>query len=127
MEFNDFVDGKGNQADAYIGLLLISTAYIKSAHLETKSYARHKAYDFFYDGILDLTDSFSEQWLGFSGKKYVASLPDTKSLPKDTVEFLDIVIKKTEDMYKESPKALQSILDDIAGLAYQTKYLLTLE
>ena len=127
MGFNDFIDGKGNQADEYIGWLLVSTAYIKSAHLETKSYARHKAYDFFYDGILDLTDSFSEQWLGYSGKKYVASLPETKSLPKDTVEFLDIIIKKTDGMYKIAPKAIASILDDIAGLAYQTKYLLTLE
>lgn len=127
MTFNDFVKGPGTKIDEYIGWLLASSAYFKSAHLETKSYARHKAYDFYYNGIRDLTDTFSEQWLGFSGQKYVASLPDMDKMPKDTILFIDTTINMSEAIYGGVPKALQSVLDDIVGLLYQTKYLLSLE
>ncbi|BAQ22761.1 starvation-inducible transcriptional regulator [Edwardsiella phage PEi20] len=127
MTFNDFVKGPGNKIDEYIGWLLASSAYIKSAHLETKSYARHKAYDFYYNGIRDLTDTFSEQWLGYSGQPYIANLPDMGQMPKDTIVFLDTIIEKTDAAYSVCPRALQAVLDEIAGLAYQTKYLLTLE
>lgn len=127
MKFNDFVKGKGTKIDEYIGWLLASSAYIKSAHLETKSYARHKAYDFYYEGIIGLTDTFSEQWLGYSGTMYVANLPDMKEMPKDTIEFLDGIVEKTEAAYELTPRAIHSVLDEIASLAYQTKYLLSLE
>lgn len=127
MTFNDFVKGPGNKIDEYIGWLLASSAYFKSAHLETKSYARHKAYDFYYNGIRDLTDTFSEQWLGFSGLKYSASLPDMNKMPKDTIQFIDVTITMTESFYGQMPKALQSVLDEIMGLLFQTKYLLSLE
>lgn len=127
MDFSDFVAGKSSPQDSYIGWLLMSAVYMKSAHLETKSYARHKAYDFYYDGISSLTDTFSEQWLGFSGRGYVASLPAVKEFPNDTLKFLDLIIKKTEGMYTKCPRALHTVLDDVQGLALQTKYLLSLE
>lgn len=127
MKFNDFVKGKGNKIDEYIGWLLASSAYIKSAHLETKSYARHKAYDVYYNGIRELTDTFSEQWLGYSGQAYVANLPDMSQMPKDTIAFIDLTIEKTEAAYGLCPNAIHAVLDEIAGLAYQTKYLLSLE
>ena len=59
MDFSDFVAGKSSPQDSYIGWLLMSAVYMKSAHLETKSYARHKAYDFYYDGISSLTFHFA--------------------------------------------------------------------
>lgn len=127
MKFDDFVKGKGSKNDEYIGWLLASSAYIKSAHLETKSRARHIAYDFFYERIGGFTDTFSEQWLGFSGKSYTATFPDMNKMPKDTIQFLDLVIEKTEATYDNVPRALHSVLDEISGLAYQTKYLLSLQ
>ena len=113
--------------DSYIGWLLVSLAYFKSAHLETKSYARHKAYDFYFTEIQGPLDQFSEQWLGYSGKQYKAALPSASDLPKDTILFLDEMIKSSERVYKVVPKAIQSTLDDIVGVFFQTKYLLTLE
>lgn len=68
MKFDDFVTGRGSEVDSYIGWLLVSLAYFKSAHLETKSYARHKAYDFYFTEIQGPLDQFSEQWLGYSGE-----------------------------------------------------------
>lgn len=127
MKFNDFVKGKGTEVDQFIGWLLASTAYVKSAHLETDSYARHKAYDFYYAEIQPLIDKFSEQYLGFSGKPYVASLPSASQMPKDTIKFMDEMIKCVEPIYDKTPRALHSILDDIVGVCYQTKYLLSLK
>ena len=127
MKFDDFVTGRGSEVDSYIGWLLVSLAYFKSAHLETKSYARHKAYDFYFTEIQGPLDQFSEQWLGYSGKQYKAALPSASDLPKDTILFLDEMIKSSERVYKVVPKAIQSTLDDIVGVFVQTKYLLTLE
>lgn len=127
MKFDDFVTGRGSEVDSYIGWLLVSLAYFKSAHLETKSYARHKAYDFYFTEIQGPLDQFSEQWLGYSGKQYKAALPSASDLPKDTILFLDEMIKSSERVYKVVPKAIQSTLDDIIGVFFQTKYLLTLE
>ena len=93
MKFDDFVTGRGSEVDSYIGWLLVSLAYFKSAHLETKSYARHKAYDFYFTEIQGPLDQFSEQWLGYSGKQYKAALPSASDLPKDTILFLDEMIK----------------------------------
>ena len=127
MKFDDFVTGRGSEVDSYIGWLLVSLAYFKSAHLETKSYARHKAYDFYFTEIQGPLDQFSEQWLGYSGKQYKAALPSASDLPKDTILFLDEMIKSSERVYKVVPKAIQSTLDDIVGVFFQTMYLLTLE
>lgn len=127
MKFDDFVTGRGSEVDSYIGWLLVSLAYFKSAHLETKSYARHKAYDFYFTEIQGPLDQLSEQWLGYSGKQYKAALPSASDLPKDTILFLDEMIKSSERVYKVVPKAIQSTLDDIIGVFFQTKYLLTLE
>ena len=128
MKFNDFVkDGKLTPQDEFIGLLMVSQAYFHSAHFDTKSYARHKEYEVFFNEIPDLIDAFGEQWLGFSGKSYTPALPSQKELPKDTIEMLDFILAKADGIYKSVPAALQSVLDDITGLCYKTKYLLSLQ
>ncbi|QPB08928.1 hypothetical protein CPT_Metamorpho_191 [Klebsiella phage Metamorpho] len=128
MKFNDFVkDGKPTPQDEFIGLLMASQAYFHSAHFETKSYARHKAYNVFFDEIPDLIDAFGEQWLGFSGKSYTPALPSQSELPKDTIEMLDLIVAKADGIYKSLPAALQSTMDDITGLCFKTKYLLSLQ
>lgn len=124
MKFNDFVKGNGTEVDKFICLLLTSIAYFKSAHLETKSYARHKAYDFYYDEIQPLTDKFSEQWLGYSGGKFTPSFPE--SAPTDTITMLDLIVADADQVYKSMPNALKSVLDEITGVCFQTKYLLSL-
>ena len=62
MKFSDFSQsGKPSKADEYLGLLMAAQAYFHSAHFETKSYARHKAYDFIFSELPDLIDKFGEQ------------------------------------------------------------------
>ncbi len=128
MKFNDFVkDGKPTPQDEFIGLLMASQAYFHSAHFDTKSYARHKAYEVFFDEIPDLIDAFGEQWLGYSGAAYKPALPDQSKLPTDTIDMLDSIVAKANLIYKSLPPALQSTIDDITGLCFKTKYLLSLQ
>lgn len=128
MKFEDFAtEGKTNPGNEYLGLLMASQAYFHSAHFETKSYARHKAYDFIFSSLPDLIDQFGEQWLGYSGKRYVASVPDMKSLPTDTIQMIDHILGQSDKIYKSCPPALQSTLDDITGMFYKSKYLLSLD
>lgn len=128
MKFNDFVkDGKVTPQDEFIGLLMASQAYFHSAHFETKSYARHKAYNVYFDEIPELIDAFGEQWLGFSGRSYVPAIPSQKELPTDTIEMLDKILADAKEIYSSLPPAIQSTMDDITGLCYKTKYLLSLQ
>ena len=128
MKFNEFVtSGKPNEADNYLGLLMASASYFHSAHFETKSYSRHKAYDNFFSNIPALTDSFGETWLGFSGKKYSPAIPTQKDLPLDTIKMLDHIISESERIYETMPGAIKNIIDEINALCYQTKYLLSLD
>lgn len=128
MKFSDFTPkDKSTEADEYLGLLMASQAYFHSAHFETKSYARHKAYDFIFSELPGLIDKFGEQYLGFSGKKYSPAIPDAKSLPSDTIKMIDYILVQSEGIYEKMPPAIRSTLDDIVGMFYQGKYLLSLE
>ncbi|ANA49451.1 starvation-inducible transcriptional regulator [Salmonella phage vB_SnwM_CGG4-1] len=128
MKFEDFTKlGKTSEADAYLGLLMVSRSYFHSAHFETKSYARHKAYNFIFDVLPDLIDKFGEQWLGFSGKKYSPKIPQQSTLPSDTIKMIDLILDESDKIYEKMPSAIRSTLDDIVGAFYQLKYLLSLE
>ncbi|QQG32203.1 hypothetical protein CkP1_0112 [Citrobacter phage CkP1] len=128
MKFEDFAKGdKSNEADAYLGLLMASRSYFHSAHFETNSYARHKAYNFIFDVLPDLIDKFGEQWLGFSGKKYAPQIPEQKSLPSDTIKMIDHILAQSDKIYPKLPSAIKSTMDEIVGAFYQLKYLLSLE
>ncbi|AAD42598.1 starvation-inducible transcriptional regulator [Enterobacteria phage RB68] len=128
MKFSDFSQsGKPSKADEYLGLLMAAQAYFHSAHFETKSYARHKAYDFIFSELPDLIDKFGEQYLGYSGRKYTPSIPDASKLPTDTIKMIDRILDQSNSIYKEMPPAIQSTIDDITGMFYQSKYLLSLE
>jgi hypothetical protein len=48
----------------FIGLSHWAVAQIHLYHLQTTSYAEHKATDFWYDGIQPLLDEFFETYQG---------------------------------------------------------------
>ncbi|EOC8912396.1 DUF5856 family protein [Shigella sonnei] len=72
-------------------------------------------------------DKFGEQYLGYSGRKYTPSIPDASKLPTDTIRMIDHILDQSNSIYKEMPPAIQSTIDDITGMFYQSKYLLSLE
>lgn len=110
-------------ASKFIGILFQSRDAMHIAHLQTKSFAEHKALNAYYDGILDLTDSFTEKYFGRNGRVEII-IPESKI--QDAVSHLksmQAVIEAERDNYSSD---LQNIMDEMLGLVNETLYLLTL-
>jgi hypothetical protein len=48
------------KAADFLGMLFLARDVAHSVHLNTRSYAKHKALQKFYGGIVDLADGFAE-------------------------------------------------------------------
>jgi hypothetical protein len=96
-----------------------------SVHLNTRSFAKHKALGGFYDNVIDLADKFAEAYQGRHGLIGPISLHSARKTSNIT-EFLEDSLKEIEDMrYKvcdKSDTALQNIIDEIVGLYLTTLY-----
>ena len=92
-------------------------------HLETRSYAAHKALNEFYDEIVDLADSFAEAYIGSYG---LIEFSDTPYEPHtDALKLLDELddsIDGVRDTLNKGDTHLMSILDEIAALVASTRY-----
>jgi DNA-binding ferritin-like protein len=113
-----------NCAD-FIGMMFLARDVTHSAHLNTRSYAKHKALNEFYDEIVDFADKFAEAYQG----KYGLIGPITLMSAKKTNNVVDFLEGQVEDLtemrYKVVDKEctpLQNIIDEILGLYYSTLY-----
>lgn len=107
----------------FIGLLFQSRDIMHIAHLQTRSFAEHKALDGYYSGILDLTDSFTEKYFGRNGRVEFV-IPEAKNQDAVThLKELRAVVEAERDNYTTD---LQNIMDDMIGHINETLYLLTL-
>lgn len=107
----------------FLGILFQSRDMMHLTHLDTKSFAEHKALNAYYDGILELTDSFAEKLFGRSGRVDIV-IPESKK--QDAVSHLkglQGIIEAERDNYASD---LQNIMDEMLGLVNKTLYLLTL-
>jgi hypothetical protein len=100
-------------------------------HLQTDSFSEHKALNEFYEGWLDLTDSFVEKYFGKYGKHNGAFMQFTQPYGVVTpIVLMDGARASVEvleaSMAKEDTDML-NILADMKGLINETKYLLTLK
>jgi hypothetical protein len=109
----------------FIGMLFLARDVTHSAHLNTRSYAKHIALNEFYDGVIDLADKFAEAYQGKYGLIGPISLMSAKKT-NNVVEFLEGQLADLEKMrYKVVDKEctpLQNIIDEIFGLYYTTLY-----
>jgi hypothetical protein len=107
----------------FMGLLFQSRDTMHLTHLKTTSFAEHKALNAYYDGILDLTDSFIETYFGRNGRIDIV-IPESKSLSAmEHLKELQKVLDAERDNYSSE---LQNIIDEMLGLVNKTLYLLTL-
>ena len=107
----------------FIGTLFQSRDAMHITHLQTTSFAEHKALNAYYDGILDLTDSFTEKYFGFN-KRVEIIIPESKVLDATThLKELRSIMVTERDNY---PSELQNIIDEMLGLVDEILYLLTL-
>ena len=108
-----------------IGHLFLARDVTHSVHLNTRSYAKHKALGGFYDNVIDLADKFAEAYQGRHGLIGPISLHSARKTSNIT-EFLEDSLKEIEDMrYKvcdKSDSALQNIIDEIVELYLSTLY-----
>ena len=68
----------------FVGMLFLARDVTHSAHLNTRSYAKHKALQKFYENIIDLADSFAEAYQGRYGLIGPISLMSAKKDRKST-------------------------------------------
>jgi len=93
-------------------------------HLQSKSYAEHKALNSFYDDLLDLADQFIETYQGQYG---IVTGYESLNISKedDIIKYLENfaeTVKSNRKNLENDDTHLQNILDEIIGLTYQTIY-----
>lgn len=114
----------------FIGHLFLARDVTHSVHLNTRSYAKHKALGKFYGDVIDLADTLAEAYQGRHGLIGPITLQSAKKTT-NVVEFLEDSLKEIEDLrYKVCDKdetAIQNIIDEIVGLylsvIYKLKFL----
>ena len=110
----------------FVSTLFASRTQAHIFHLQTDSFAAHKALNEYYDGIVDLVDSFVE---GYQGKYGIVqgymnvALQEYQSCDGVIAYFtiLDAYITKTRSMVAQD-SYLQNIIDEIVDLINSTLY-----
>jgi hypothetical protein len=111
--------------EVFMGHLFLARDVTHSVHLNTRSYAKHKALGHFYKDLIELTDKFAETYQGRKGLIGPITLQSAKKTT-NVVEFLEQSLKDIEDSrYKVVDKTdtpIQNIIDEIAALYLSTLY-----
>lgn len=114
-----------HKAADFVGLLFLARDVTHSVHLNTRSYAKHKALQKFYDNIIDLADSFAEAYQGRHGLIGPISLMSAKKTT-NVIEFLESQLAEIEamryDVCDKTDTPLQNLIDGIIELYLSTLY-----
>jgi hypothetical protein len=104
------------KAPEFIGMMWLARDVTHSAHLNTRSYARHKALGDFYEGIVGLSDSFAEAYQGRHGLIGPIALMGAKK----TGNVIDFLAGQVADIEKgryevcdKSDSTMQQLIDNI--------------
>ena len=111
--------------EKFIGQLFLARDVTHSVHLNTRSYAKHKALAKFYHQIIDLADSFAEAYQGKYGLIGPVELQQATKT-NNVVEFLEdmvqTIMSERYDVVEKECTPLQNIIDEILALFYSTLY-----
>ena len=111
--------------EKFIGNLFLARDVTHSVHLNTRSYAKHKALNKFYVSIIELADDFAEAYQGKYGLIGPIELQSAKKT-NNVVEFLEDMVKtimdSRYDVVEKECTPLQNIIDEILALFYSTLY-----
>ena len=113
------------KAAEFVGMLFLARDVTHSVHLNTRSYAKHKALQKFYEGIIDHADAFAEAYQGRHGLIGGISLQSNKSL-SNVIDFLQNQLDEIEavryDVVDRKDTSLQQLIDNIIELYLTTLY-----
>ena len=108
----------------FVATLFHSATVAHFMHLSTDSFARHKALQKYYEGIVDLADAVAESYMGYEGVRLTA-WPKEFHLASDPVTYLE----KLRDFVEEARKVIcpeytpvQNQIDAIQELMDSTIY-----
>jgi RNA binding exosome subunit len=105
-----------------IGHLFLARDVTHSVHLNTRSFAKHKALGKFYPAVIDLADTLAEAYQGRYGLIGPITLHSAEKT-NNVVEFLEDSLKKVEKEREEyDDTAIQNIIDEIVALYLSTLY-----
>ena len=106
----------------FVATLLHSATNTHFFHWSTDSYSKHIALGEYYDGIVELTDSFAEAYMGKYGK--FTTFPSVYHQPKEPVKYLESLQNFVTDARQDLPQdsELQNLIDEIADLINTTTY-----
>ena len=109
----------------FVGMFFLARDVTHSVHLNTRSYAKHKALQKFYENIIDLADNFSEAYQGRNGMIGAITLQSSKKTANVT-EFLEDQLEDIEkyryEVCGKDDSALQNLIDAIVELYLSTLY-----
>ena len=106
----------------FVATLFHSGTNAHFMHLQTDSYAKHKALQKYYEGIIDLTDTWAEAYQGCY--EVIKSYPKDFHLATEPVKYIKSIKDFVKEIRTELPKdsELQNIVDEIADLIDSTLY-----
>lgn len=104
-----------------------------SLHLDTRSYAEHKALNKLYEGIGEIKDDILEKLMGYQNGKRIGKAK-LDEFPTYSAEAVTELVKEGMDFayelytWAEDKKYcdIENMAQDLSGLFAQTKYMLTL-
>lgn len=107
-----------------VSTLFASRTQAHIFHLQTRSFAQHKALQDYYDGIIDIVDGFIESYQGKYGIIRGYSSPAVFREDDDTVKYFEGLVKFTELNRERLPQDtyLQNQVDEIVSLLESTLY-----
>jgi hypothetical protein len=109
----------------FVGMFFLARDVTHSVHLNTRSYAKHKALQKFYENIIDLADGFAEAYQGRHGLIGAITLQSSKKTTNVT-EFLEDQLDEIEkcryEVCDKTDTALQNLIDGIVELYLSTLY-----
>lgn len=114
----------GSFVDIVSGILH-SRTQIHIYHLQTKSFAVHKALNDYYDGVVDLFDGLVESYQGKHGiiEDYKCDGYDNYTSVNSAIEYLQKLDKTIESSRKSVKESfIQNQIDTVQELIYSTIY-----
>jgi len=117
------VQSNPNKCAEFVIVLLQARTQAHIYHFQTRKFSAHIALNEFYDGILELTDSFVESYQGCYGiiRNYPMQAPIKEDdQPLKYMESLCSYINSNRSMFDES--YLQNQIDEMVTLIEKTKY-----
>ena len=113
----------------FISELFNSRTQVHIYHLNTSSFAAHKALNEYYDGIIGLVDSIAESWQGkygiIKGYSKTATISETGSPLAYLKGIRDCVDGCRYTTFSKEDTNLQNELDNVVTLLDSTIYKLT--